>query len=110
MEKLARVQRYHTGVFADFLAKLDKMPDGDRGSVLDNSVFLYGSNMSNSNVHNQFPLPTIVFGRAGGTIKGGQHLRYPDHTPIANLLFTLLLRAGVPVDKVGDSTQEMTEV
>ena len=110
MEKLARVQRYHTSVFADFLAKLQKMPDGDRGSVLDNSVFLYGSNMSNSNVHNNFPLPTLVLGRAGGSIKGGQHLRFPDRTPIANLLFTLLLRAGVPVDKVGDSTQEMTEV
>jgi len=110
MEKLARVQRYHTSVFADFLAKLDKMPDGDRGSVLDNSVFLYGGNMSNSNVHNQFPLPTLVVGRAGGSIKGGQHLRYADHTPLANLLFTLLLRAGVPVDKVGDSTQEMAEV
>jgi hypothetical protein len=110
MEKLARVQRYHTNVFADFLAKLDKMPDGDRGSVLDNSVFLYGGNMSNSNVHNQFPLPTLVVGRASGSIKGGQHVRYPDHTPLANLLFTLLLRAGVPVDKVGDSTQELTEV
>jgi hypothetical protein len=110
MEKLARVQRYHTSVFADFLAKLDKMPDGDRGSVLDNSVFLYGSNMSNSNVHNNFPLPTLVVGRAGGAIKGGQHLRYPDRTPIANLLFTLLLRAGVPIDKVGDSTMEMSEV
>jgi len=110
MEKLAKVQRYHTSVFADFLAKLDKMPDGDRGSVLDNSVFLYGGNMSNSNVHNQFPLPTLVVGRAGGTIKGGQHLRYPDHTPLANLLFTLLLRTGVPTDKVGDSTREMTEV
>jgi hypothetical protein len=110
MEKLARVQRYHTSVFAEFLAKLEKMPDGDQGSVLDNSVFLYGSNMSNSNVHNQFPLPTLVVGRAGGTIKGGQHLRYPDHTPLANLLFTLLLRSGVPVDKVGDSTQEMSEV
>jgi hypothetical protein len=110
MEKLAKLQRYHTSVFADFLAKLDKMPDGDRGSVLDNSVFLYGGNMSNSNVHNQFPLPTLVVGRAGGAIKGGQHLRYPDHTPLANLLFTLLLRAGVPVDKVGDSTHEMAEV
>jgi hypothetical protein len=110
MEKLAQVQRYHTSVFADFLAKLDKMPDGDAGSVLDNSVFLYGSNMSNSNVHNQFPLPTLVLGRAGGAITGGQHLRYPDRTPLANLLFTLLLRAGVPVEKVGDSTTELSEV
>ena len=109
MEKLVVVQRYHTRVFAEFLQKLEKMPDGDAGSVLDNSIFLYGSNMSNSNVHNNFPLPTLVLGRGGG-IKGGQHLVYPDRTPLANLLFTLLLRAGVPADKVGDSTTDMSEV
>ena len=86
------------------------MPDGDAGSVLDNSIFLYGSNMSNSNKHDSFPLPTLVFGQRRGKIKGKQHLRYPDHTPLANLLFTLLLRAGVPVDKVGDSKAEFTEV
>ncbi len=84
------------------------MPDGDAGSMLDNSIFLYGSNMSNSNQHNQFPLPTLVFGRGGGAIKGNQHLVYPDRTPLANLLFTLLLRAGVPVDKVGDSTSAIS--
>ena len=66
--------------------------------------------MSNSNNHDSFPLPTIVFGNAGGKIKGDQHMRYADHTPIGNLLFTLLLRAGVPVDKVGDSTGELAEV
>jgi hypothetical protein len=109
MEKLVVVQKYHTSVFADFLAKLEKMPDGDAGSVLDNSIFLYGGNMSNSNVHNNFPLPTLVLGRGGG-IKGGQHVVYPDRTPLANLLFTLLERAGVPVDKVGDSTADMSEV
>jgi hypothetical protein len=110
MEKLAVLQRYHVSVFSDFLAKLDAIPDGDGGSVLDNSIFLYGGNMSNSNQHNQFPLPTVVVGRGGGALKGHQHLRYPDRTPLANLLFTLLLRAGVPVEKVGDSTGEMTEV
>ena len=110
MEKLAVLQRYHVEVFGEFLTKLEKMPDGDGGSVLDNSIFLYGGNMSNSNLHNNFPLPTIVLGRGGGTIKGNQHLRYPDRTPLANLLFTLLLRAGVPVEKIGDSTGEMTEV
>jgi hypothetical protein len=78
--------------------------------VLDNSIFLYGSNMSNSNSHNQFPLPTLVFGRGAGKIKGNQHVVYADHTPLANLLFTLLLRAGVPVDKVGDSLGEIAEV
>jgi hypothetical protein len=110
MEKLAIVQNYHSKVFAEFLAKLAATPDGDRGSILDNSVFLYGSNMSNSNNHDSFPLPTLVFGGAGGKIKGNQHVRYADHTPIGNLLLTLLLRAGVDVDKVGDSTGELTEV
>jgi Protein of unknown function (DUF1552) len=110
MEKLAVLQRYHVKVFAEFLAKLEKIPDGDAGSVLDNAIFLYGSNMSNSNQHNQFPLPVVVLGRAGGKIKGHQHLRYPDRTPLANLLFTLLLRGGMPVDHIGDSNAEMTEV
>jgi hypothetical protein len=110
MEKLARVQRYHTSVFADFLTKLAGVPDGDGGSILDNSIFLYGSNMSNSNVHNNFPLPTLVFGGGAGSLAGHQHLRYPDHTPIADLLYTLLLRAGVPVDSVGDSMGELSEV
>jgi hypothetical protein len=110
MEKLAIVQNYHSKVFSEFLAKLAATPDGDRGSILDNSIFLYGSNMSNSNSHNQFPLPTLVLGRGAGKIKGGQHLVYPDHTPLASLLLTLLERAGVSVDKVGDSVGEMTEV
>jgi uncharacterized protein DUF1552 len=110
MEKLAIVQRYHSEVFANFLAKLAALPDGDGGSILDNSIFLYGSNMSNSNQHDSFPLPTLVFGGGAGKIKGNQHLRYPDRTPIANLHFTLLQRAGVPVDKVGNSTGELAEV
>jgi hypothetical protein len=110
MEKLVIVQRYHSEVFNDFLGKLAAMPDGDGGSILDNSIFLYGSNMSNSNSHDSFPLPTLVFGGGGGTIKGNQHLVYADRTPIANLLFTLLLRAGVPAETVGDSTGELTEV
>jgi hypothetical protein len=103
------VQRYHSAVFADFLAKLQSMPDGDGGSVLDSSIFLYGGNMSNSNKHDHFPLPSLVVGRGHG-IKGNQHLRYEDRTPIANLLLTLLLRAGVPVDAIGDSTGELAEV
>ena len=110
MEKLVLIQRYHTQVFADFMTKLSKIPDGDAGSILDNSIFLYGSNMSNSNQHNQFPLPTLVFGGGAGKIKGQQHIVCPDRTPLANLLFTLLLRAGVPVEKVGDDTGELAEV
>jgi hypothetical protein len=110
MEKLVIVQRYHSEVFANFLTKLAKTPDGDAGSMLDSSIFVYGSNMSNSNQHDSFPLPTVVFGGGNGKIKGNQHVRYPDHTPIANLLYTLMLRAGVPADKFGDSNGELTEV
>jgi hypothetical protein len=109
LEKLAKIQRYHTEVFASFLTKLSKTSDGE-GSLLDNAIFLYGSNMRNSDRHDHFPLPLSVVGGGCGTCKGGQHLRYPDRTPIANLLLTLLDRAGVPVDKVGDSTGRFAEV
>jgi hypothetical protein len=66
--------------------------------------------MSNSDRHNQFPLPTAIVGGGCGKMKGGQHLRYPDHTPLANVLLTMLDRAGVPIDKVGDSTAKFAEV
>ena len=108
-DRLIKIQTYHTQVFAKFLDKLAKMPDGD-GSVLDHSILLYGSNMSNSNAHDEYPLPTIVIGGGAGKVKGNQHLRYPDKTPLANLLQTLLDRAGVPVEKFGDSTGIFSEV
>jgi hypothetical protein len=85
------------------------MPDGD-GSMLDHSIILFGSNMSNSNAHNHFPLPTAVVGGAMGKIKGGQHIKVPDQTPLANLLLTLLERAGVPMDKLGDSDGNISEL
>jgi uncharacterized protein DUF1552 len=108
-DRLIKIQTYHTQAFAKFLDKLAKMPDGD-GSVLDHSILLYGSNMSNSNAHDEYPLPTIVVGGGTGKVKGNQHLRYPDKTPLANLLQTLLDRAGVPVEKFGDSTGVFSEV
>jgi hypothetical protein len=109
MDRLVKIQTYHSQVFASFLAKLDKMPDGD-GSVLDHSILLYGSNMSNSNAHDHFPLPLLVVGGGNGKIKGNQHLKYPDRTPLGNLLVTLLQRAGVSVEKVGDSTATISEI
>jgi hypothetical protein len=109
LEKLVKIQRYHTEVFASFLSRLAKTPDGE-GSLLDNAILLYGSNMSNSDRHDHFPLPLAVVGGGCGSCKGGQHLKYPDRTPIANLLLTLLDRAGVPADKVGDSTGRFTEI
>ena len=107
--KLVKIQTYHSQAFAKFLAKLAAMPDGD-GSMLDHSILLYGSNMSNSNAHNHFPLPTLVVGGGCGKLKGGQHLKYPDQTQLSNLLLTLLDRAGVHVDKVGNSTGVFSEV
>jgi hypothetical protein len=109
MEKLARVQTYLADVFARFAKKLSGMKDGD-GSVLDHSIILFGSNMSNSNLHNHDPLPSAVLGRGYGRIKGGQHLQYPQDTPLSNLLLTLLERAGVPAEKIGDSTGLLSEV
>ncbi len=108
-ERLVKIQTYHTQAFAKFLAKLAAMPDGD-GSMLDHSILLYGSNMSNSNAHDEFPLPTLVVGGGCGKMKGGQHLKYADRTPLANLLLTLLDRAGIPVDKVGNSSGVFSEV
>lgn len=109
LEKLANVQHFHTQVFKTFLDKLDNMPEGD-GTVLDNSIILYGSNMSNSDKHNQDPLPNAIFGHGRGTIKGGQHLRYAQDTPHANLLLTLLNRAGIDQSSFGDSTGVLSEV
>jgi Protein of unknown function (DUF1552) len=109
IEKLVKVQNFHTKVFTGFLDRLAATPDGD-GSLLDHSIILYGSNMSNSDLHNNDPLPSAVFGRGYGRIKGGQHLHFPQDTPHANLLLTLLDRAGVPVEKVGDSTGTFAEV
>jgi hypothetical protein len=108
-DRLVRIQTYHSQAFAKFLAKLAAMPDGD-GSMLDHSILLYGSNMSNSNAHDEFPLPTLLVGGGCGKVKGGQHLRYPDRTPLANLLLTILDRAGVPEQKIGNSTSIFSEV
>jgi hypothetical protein len=103
LEKNVKIQTYHTGLFAYFLEKLQATPDGD-GSLLDHSTILYGSNMSNSNAHDHFPLPTLVVGGGAGRLKGGRHLKYPDRTPMTNLLVTLLDKTGVEVDTLGDAT------
>ena len=79
------------------MKRLAETPDGN-GNLLDHSILLYGSNMSNSDMHNNDPLPNVVMGHGYGKIKGGQHLHYPQDTPHANLLLTLLNRGGIPVD------------
>jgi hypothetical protein len=109
MARLAVVQTYHSTVFARFLDKLKSTPDGD-GSLLDHSILLYGSNMSDSNLHNADPLPSVVFGRGYGALQGGQHLAFAQDTPHANLILTLLGRAGVSLESLGNSTGELTDV
>ena len=103
LENLTKINTYHVGLLAYFLGKLKATPDGD-GNLLDHSLILYGSGMSNSNVHNHSPLPVLVAGGAAGKMKGGRHLKYPEGTPMANLLLSILDKAGVPQERVGDST------
>jgi hypothetical protein len=109
LENLTKINTYHVSLMAYFLGKLKATPDGD-GNLLDHSLILYGSGMSNSNVHNHAPLPVFVAGGAAGRMKGGRHLKYPDGTPMANLLLTILDKAGVPQERVGDSTGMLTEL
>jgi hypothetical protein len=103
IKKNVKIQIYHMGLFAQFLEKMRSTPDGE-GSLLDNSIVLFGSNMSNSNLHDHFPLPNLVI---GGGFKGGRHVKFPDRTPMTNLLLTLLDKTGVRLDKLGDSTGKL---
>jgi hypothetical protein len=109
LDKLVRIQNYHSKIAARFIQRLADMPDGD-GSMLDHSIILFGANMSNSDKHNNDPLPNAVFGHAYGGIKGGQHLHYPQDTPQSNLLLTLMQKAGIPMETFGDATGPLTEV
>jgi len=106
IEKLFRINLYHVKLFAYFLDRLRSTRDGD-GNLLDHSVLLYGGGLSNGNTHDHFDLPTLLVGGAGGRLKGGRHIRYPDQTPMANLHLTLLDKLGVPMEKLGDSTGEL---
>jgi hypothetical protein len=109
MEKCTKIQLYHVKLFADYLEKLRKTPDGD-GSLLDHMMLLYGGGISNSDRHTHGPLPTLLLGGGGGTIKGGRHLVYPEDTPLTNLQLTLLNKMGVPAEKLGDSTGQFNEL
>jgi len=110
INKLVKIQTWHMEKFAEFLAKMAATPDG-QGSLLDHSIFMYGSNMSNSDLHNNYPIPNIVVGGGNGKMKlGGQHLTLAERTPIANLHLTLLQKVGLERDHFGDSTGTISEV
>ena len=110
IEKLARIQTWHLEQFAGFVKKMAETPDGE-GSLLDHSMFMYGSNMSNSDRHDNYPEPNIVVGGGNGKMKlGGRHLVLPERTPIANLHLTLLQKVGVERDTFGDSTGTIADL
>lgn len=109
LEKLVQIQTYHTEVFANFVKRLSETEEGD-GNVLDHSTILFGSNMSNSDRHNNDPLPSAIIGKANGRIKGNQHLAYPQDSRHSDLLVTMFDRNDIPVESIGDSTGPLTEV
>ena len=94
---------YHLTLFRSFLEKLRAQPDGD-GSLLDHSMVLYGSGMSDGNLHNHVNLPLVLVGGGAGTLKGGYHIKYAQPAPMANLLLGILDKAGVHLDRFGDSS------
>jgi hypothetical protein len=109
MERLVQIQRYHSEVFGKFIDRLSKAKEAD-GTVLDHSTILFGSNMSNSDRHNNDPLPAAILGHANGRIKGGQHVKYPQDSRFADLLVTLFDRNNIPVEKIGDSGGILSEI
>jgi hypothetical protein len=107
--KCAKVNLFHMQMFAYFLDRLRNTADGD-GSLLDSSILMYGSGMSDGNDHHHLDLPVLLAGGGGGHLKGGRHLRYPSGTPVANLHLTVLDKLGVPMDSFGDSTGALNEL
>ena len=101
--ELSRIQKYHMDRFAGFLKKLAATREGE-GSILDHSLFLYGSNMSNSNAHDNYPLPAVLVGGANGKHVGGKNVVLPERTPLANVHMTMLDKLGIPQASFGNST------
>jgi hypothetical protein len=109
LAKVAKINAFHVSLFAYFLEKLKATPDGN-GSLLDHSVYLYGSGIGNPNIHDHVNLPILVAGGAAGRMKGGRHLRYKEPAPLANLHLTLLDKVGVRLDHFADSNGKIPEL
>lgn len=107
--KVAKINRFHVSLFAEFLESLQATPEAD-GTLLDHSLYLYGSGMGNPNVHDHVNLPIIVAGGAAGNMQGNRHLRPSDTKPLANLHLTLLNKVGVPLETFADSDGRFDEL
>lgn len=109
LAKVAKVNQFHVSLFAEFLEKLKATPEAE-GSLLDHSLFLYGSGMGDSDAHDHTNLPILVAGGAAGKMKGGKHIRFAEPTPLSNLHLTLLNKVGVPLQSFADSTGKVEEL
>jgi len=108
--KVEKINAYHIKLFAEYyLEKLRTTPDGD-GTLLDHLLLLYGGGISDGNLHDHSNLPLVLIGGSAGHLKGGRHLKYPDKTPMTNLLVSMLGKLGVPIEKLGDSTGKLGDV
>lgn len=107
--KMAKINHFHVSLFAEFLQKLQAIPEGE-GTLLDHCLYLYGSGMGNPNVHDHTNLPIIVAGGAAGKMQGGRHIRFKEPTPLANLHLTLLDKVGVKLDRFADSNGMVDEL
>jgi hypothetical protein len=103
ISKVTKINTYHMSLFAEFLNKMKNTPDGD-GSLLDHSLLLYGSGLSDGDLHNHIDMPILLAGGAAGQLKGGRHLAFSTDTPLANLYVALLDKLGVREERFGDST------
>jgi hypothetical protein len=106
IEKTEKINQYHVQNFAYLIDRLNKTPDGD-GSLLDHSMILYGSSISDGNAHTHHDLPLVLVGGGNGQVKGGRHVRYKPLTPMNNLLVAMLDKSGIPAETLGDSTGEL---
>jgi hypothetical protein len=104
--KISKINSFHLEQFVYFLSRLDAIEDGD-ATLLDNTMIVYGSGLSDGNRHNHDDLPVLLVGRGAGTLRSGRHLRYPKNTPMANLYLSMLDRMGVPTETLGDSTGKL---
>ena len=109
LAKIAKINTFHVSLFAEFLQKLQATPEGD-GTLLDNTVYLYGSGMGNSSLHDHVNLPILVAGGAATGMRGGRHIRYENGTSLGNLHLTLLDRVGVHLDTFGDSDGKVEDL
>jgi hypothetical protein len=109
LAKIAKINTFHVSLFSDFLQRMKATPDG-AGSLLDHSVYVYGSGIGNSSIHDHENLPILVAGGAASGLRGGRHIRYQKGTNLANLHLTLLDRVGVHLDSFMDSTGQIEDL